>query len=145
MAAMPIFDGELMELRPIPATHIDIAWAHGASALEESTRESGDEITASQLKMMLARGERTLLQMFDDKPAGWVVVKVEQLPNFRALLVTDLVAHNSDFQDYMPALKQMAYALGCSRVRCAAKQAQARLYRMKCDFKPVYEILEVMI
>ena len=133
-----------MELFVVPPTHIDIAWADGASALKEATDVAGGEITDSQLKMLLATGDRTLLKMVDnEQTTGWAVVKVEQLPNMRTLMVMSLVAHNGDFHNYLPLIQDMARNAGCSKVRCAAKPAQARLYRMKCGFKPVYEILEV--
>ncbi len=132
-----------MELRPVPATHIDMAWKDGASCLAEACDVSGGEITGDQLKMILSRGERTLIQMWDGEIVGWGVVRIDQLPNMRVLFITDLVAHNGHFEQFFTAIKEMATALGCSRVRCAAKPAQARLYRMKCQFQPVYEILEV--
>lgn len=133
-----------MELQQVPASHIDRAWADGASCLAEACNASGGEITGDQLKMILARGERTLIRMWDgEKVAGWGVVRVDQLPNLRALHVTDLVAHHGQFEQYFGAIKHLARDLGCSRVRCAAGPAQARLYRSKCGFKPVYEILEV--
>jgi hypothetical protein len=80
-----------------------------------------------------------------DQPVGWAVARVDQLPNFRVLHVTDLVAPNANFPAFMDAVKEMATNLGCSRVRCCAGPAQARLYRMKLGFKPVYETLEVVI
>lgn len=133
-----------MKLIPVPANFIDLAYARGASCLHEACDTSGGEITGSQLKMMLARGERSLLEMtIDSKTVGWGVVRVDQLPNVRVLFITDLVAHNGGFDDFFEAIKQLARDLGCSKVRCAAKAAQARLYRMKCGFAPVYEILEV--
>lgn len=132
-----------MELQPVPSTHIDIAWRDGASCLSEACDISGGEITGSQLKMMLSRGERTLLRMFDGEVVGWGVVRVDQLPNVRALFITDLVAHNGGFDKFFEAIKQLARDLGCSKVRCAAGAVQARLYRIKCGFKPVYSILEV--
>lgn len=133
-----------MQLIPVPATHIDIAYANGAACLHEACDTSGGEITGDQLKMLLSRGERSLLEMkIEDKTVGWGVVRVDQLPNIRVLFITDLVAHNGGFEQFFEAIKQLARDLGCSRVRCAAKEAQARLYRMKSGFKPVYEILEV--
>ena len=132
-----------MQLIPVPQTHIDLAWSQGASCLAEACDTSGGEITGDQLKMILSRGERTLLRMDDEKTVGWGVVRVDQLPNMRVLMVTDLVAHNGGFERFFEALKQLARDLGCSRVRCAAKDAQARLYRMKAGFKPVYTIMEV--
>lgn len=134
----------MMQLVPIPATHIDKAWKDGASCLSEACDTSGGEITGEQLKMILSRGERTLLRMeVEGKTIGWSVVRIDQLPNMRVLFITDLVAHNGGFDRFLKNIKDMAAQLGCSRVRCAAKPAQERLYRMKCGFKPVYQILEV--
>ena len=133
-----------LELRPVPASHIDAAWRDGASELARACDTSGGEITGDQLKMVLSRGERTLLQMLDGgETAGWAVVRVDQLPNCRVLFITDLVAPGGGFERYVESIRSMASALGCSRVRCAARPAQERLYRMKCGFQPVYNILEI--
>lgn len=136
-----------MNLIPIPATHIDFAWADGASCLAEACETSGGEITGDQLKMILSRGERTLLQMRDDedKVVGWGVVRVDQLPNMRVLFITDLVAHNGGFERFFEAIKGFARNFGCSKIRCAAKPAQYRLYRLRCNFQPVYTIMEVAV
>lgn len=131
-------------LVPIDSRFIDTAWDRGASCLAEACKTSGGEIEGPQLKMLLSRGERSLLEMtMDAKTVGWGVVRVDQLPNVRVLFITDLVAHNGEFDQFFEAIKQLARDLGCSKVRCAAKEVQARLYRIKCGFKPVYEILEV--
>lgn len=132
-----------MKLVPIPSTHTDFAWKDGAHCLGAACES---DCTADQLKMLLARGERTLLRMdAADGIAGWGAIRVDQLPNLRVLHITNLVAPHGHFESFFTAIKEMAAALGCSRVRCAAKPAQARLYRMKCSFKPVYEILEVEV
>lgn len=146
MGAAALSDWKLMKLIPVPASHIDAAYRRGADCLHEACDTSGGEITGDQLKMMLSRGERTLLEMIiAEKTVGWGVVRVDQLPNIRVLFITDLVAHNANFEDYFEAIKQLARDLGCSKVRCAAKDAQARLYRMKSGFKPVYSVLEVSL
>lgn len=151
----------MQKLIPIPASHVDKAWAEGASALAKACDTSGGEITGDQLKMLLARGERTLLRMdaavmckskqlpdgtianFEMQPVGWGVVRIDQLPNMRVLFVTDLVAPGGHFERFFAGLRDLAAVHGCSRIRCAAKPAQARLYRQKTGFRPVYEILEV--
>lgn len=132
----------MIELVVVPATHIDYAWCDGANKLAEAT-EKVEEITGDQLKMILSRGERTLVQgKRDGEIIGWMVFRIDQLPNIRVLHVTDLVAHNAHFEEFFSELNQIAYTLGCSRIRCSALPAQSRLYRMKCGFKPVYETLE---
>ncbi|MBS1169514.1 MAG: hypothetical protein H6R01_432 [Burkholderiaceae bacterium] len=135
-----------MRLEPIPATHVDFAWKDGANCLAKACDTSGGEITGDQLKLLISRGERTLLRMVDDEQtAGWGVVSVEQKPNMRILWVCEVVAPNIGFERYVGEVKKMAFALGCSVVRCAAKPVQERLYRMKCGFEPVYQIMEVKV
>ncbi len=128
----------------VPASHIDVAWKEGAHNLGLACATSGGEITGDQLKMMLSRGERTLVRLDrDDAIAGWGVVGVEQLPNCRVLYVYELYAPHGHFEEFCDELGVMAKALGCLRLRCAAAPAQARLYRQRCGFEPVYQVLEV--
>jgi hypothetical protein len=64
----------MIELQPVPATMIDRAWHDGASCLSEACDKSGGEIEGPQLKMILSRGERTLLRMWDGDVLGWVCI-----------------------------------------------------------------------
>jgi hypothetical protein len=128
----------------VPATHIDVAWKEGAHRLGDACATSGGEITGDQLKMMLSRGERTLLRLDrDEQIVGWAVVGVEQLPNFRVLYVYEMYAPHGHFEAFFGEVEIMAKSLGCLRLRCAAKPAQERLYRQRCGFAPVYQVLEV--
>lgn len=138
-------DGELMnKLIVVPTSHIDVAWKEGAHNLALACATSGGEITGDQLKMMLSRGERTLVRLdHDDEIVGWGVVGVEQLPNFRVLYVYEMYAPNGHFESFFGELKSMAMSFGCLKLRCAAKEAQERLYRQRCGFAPVYRVLEV--
>ena len=145
LGAKTLPDGELMNrLIMVPTTHIDLAWKEGAYSLGLACDTSGGEITGDQLKMMLSRGERTLVRLDrDDAIVGWAVLGVEQLPNFRVLYVYELYAPRGSFASFFDELKVMAAGFGCSRIRCAAKPAQERLYRQRCGFAPVYQVLEV--
>lgn len=135
-----------MKLIPIETAQIDFAWRDGAHVLAKACATSGGEITGDQLKLILSRGERTLLRLDDEThTAGWAVVRVDQLPNVRVMMVTDLVAPGGYFQRCLEPLREMSRAVGCSVIRCAAKPGQERLYRMKCGFEPVYQILEVTV
>lgn len=134
-----------MKLEIVEPKFVDFAWRDGADCLGEVCKLV-DEITADQLKMILSRGERTLVRLDDEgKTAGWGAFRVDQLPNLRVLHITDLVAHNGGFERFFEEIKQIAKVLGCSRVRCSTMPAQARLYRQKCGFTPVYETVEVKL
>lgn len=135
-----------MQLSVVAPQFTDKAWRDGASCLAEACDTSGGEITGDQLKMILSRGERTLVALMDeDKPVGWGVWRVDQLPNIRVLHCTDLVAHNAHFEAFFFELKKAAEYLGCSEIRCCAKPAQARLYKMKLGMEPIYETLRVTV
>lgn len=132
-----------LRLIPIPSRHVDFAWSDGASKLEEACSE---ECTIDQLKMVISRDERTLVRMDDDTgTVGWAVFKVEQFPNLRAFHVTNLVARRAHFERFFGCVKAMAKDLGCSRIRCSAQPALARLYEAKLGFEPIYTTLEARV
>lgn len=136
----------MIKLIVVPTSHIDVAWAEGASQLALACATSGGEITGDQLKMMLGRGERTLVRLDrDDEIVGWGVVGVESLPNFRVFYVYEMYAPHGHFEEFFDEIGLMARSLGCLRLRCAAAPAQARLYRQRCGFQPVYQVLEVAL
>lgn len=135
-----------MQLIIIPPTHVDFAWRDGASKLAEACDTSGGEITGDQLKTLLSRGERTLIQMRDEeKIVGWGVTRVDQLPNVRALHVCEMYAPLASFERFFEELKKLALHNGCSEIRCSAKEVQARLYKIKCGFEPLYTTMRACV
>lgn len=134
-----------MNLEIIPPHMIDFAWDAGAKMLSSACEESGGEITGDQLKMILSRGERHLVRMVSDSGgvSGWGVFRIDALPNARVMHITDLAAPHGAFESFFDSIKKMAKDAGCSKIRCAAKPAQARLYSAKCGFVPLYQIMEV--
>lgn len=130
-----------LRLNLIQPQFIDFAWTDGASCLAEAL-VGINEITADQLKMLLSRGERTLVRLEENgKTAGWGCYRVDQLPNVRALHITDLVSHNNEFQRFFEEMKVIARALGCSEIRCSCKPAQARLFKRTNQFEEIYTTL----
>ncbi len=133
-----------MKLVIIEPNFVDRAWKEGANCLAKAC-DLVDEITGDQLKLLISRGERVLVRMDGDgvEGIGWATFRIDQLPNIRVMFITDIVAPNAHFERFFVEAKAIAMRVGASRIRCAAHDAQARLYRMKLGFKPVYSILEV--
>lgn len=150
MAAHARVDGQLSEimmaLLVVPPQFIDRAWKEGASCLAEAC-EQVDEITGSQLKLILARGERHLVQMTEDeKIVGWVCFRVDQLPNVRVFHITDMVAHNGHFEQFFDELKQIALSMGCSEIRyCPSSESRARLFKAKAGAELLYSTYRIKI
>lgn len=135
-----------MEFQQVPPSHIDVAWRDGAHMLSKACAVSGGEVTADQLKLMLSRGERMLFAAVrDGRTVGWCVMRIDQLPNVRVLHICELYAPNAVTAEFFERVKVMAAQQGCSEVRCSAKPAQARLYRARLGFEPVYETLRVRV
>lgn len=134
----------------VPPTHIDFAWQDGANCLHE-TCGLVDEITESQLKLMLSRGERTLGQLTEDgKIIGWICFGVNVLPNKRVLHVYGIVAHNARSERFFKNLNEIAVLMGCSAIRYSAHPAQARMHRIKAkslkmDAIELYSTYEVPV
>ncbi len=134
---------KLMHVQP---QMVDRAWKDGAHLLSTACDTSGGEVTGDQLKMLLSRGERTLFAIAEnDEFVGWLVVRIDQLPNVRALHVCELYAPGATFEECREQLWDYARSNGCSEIRCSAKPAQARLYRQRWGFEPIYETLRVKL
>lgn len=133
----------MIRLLMVAPHHVDRAWKDGASSLVEACEE---ECTIDQLKMLCSRGERNLVRMDrDDKTVGWVVYRIDSLPNLRALHVTNLVARKAKFEEFYPQLVRLAKDTGCSQIRCSAKDAPASIYMKKLGFVPVYTTLKAEV
>lgn len=131
----------MVELVPIDRKHIHAAWAMGAHRLSEACDTSDGEITGDQLKMILARGERQLLAMVrDGAPVGWGVIRIDDLPNTRVCMVTDMWAPGAGFAEFLHKLWDLASADGCCEIQCQAREAQARLYK-RAGFEPVRTLM----
>ena len=136
----------MIDLVQVPATHIDGAWADGAYRLAEACDVSGGEITGDQLKFILSRGERILLRMLDDgQTVGWGCVRIDQMPNVRALHICGMWAPGFVFDQFWPLICEKAREAGCSEVRHSSDEVRSRLYRMKCGFEPLYTTCRVKL
>jgi hypothetical protein len=135
-----------MDLFIVPPKFIDTAWKDGAHMLGEACKKAEAEITADQLKMMLARGERTLVAgKVDGRPVAWVVMDFQQLPNTRTLYIYSLYAPGNAGDALMDKLKAMAAAEGCSSVRGACDQVGERLWRSRFGAERLYAVCEVRL
>lgn len=132
------------KLQIIPPAFVARAWKDGAHQLSKACDTSGGEITGDQLKLILARGERTLLRIdLGGSAVGWAVTRIDQLPNTRALHISDLYAPGGHWAACFDLLADMARANGCTEMRCSAKPAQARLYQRHLPWVPLYQTLKV--
>ena len=132
------------KLQIIPPAFVARAWKDGAHQLAKACDTSGGEITGDQLKLILARGERSLVRIdLDGQAVGWAVTRIDQLPNTRALHVCELYAPGGHWAAGFDLMANMARANGCVEMRCSAKPAQVRLYQRHHAWVPLYQTMKV--
>jgi len=135
-----------MELFQCHPAQIDQAWRDGANMLAEACKLASREVTVDQLKMMLARGERTLVGVKDsERIRGWAAIQVQQLPNIRVLYIYSIYAPGATGPGVFEQLKQYAKSNGCTVIRGACNEAVARLWARRFNAKPVYQICEIEV
>ena len=131
-----------MILQVVSPQFVDQAWRDGAFKLADACDRAGGEVTADQLKMMLARGEKQLVALRDDdRFKGWAVIQFDQYPNMRALFIYSLYAPGVTKQ-FAELLMEVARQQGCSAIRAACDEANQRLWEMKLGAKKVYSVME---
>lgn len=132
-----------LELFQVPASHIDAAWRDGAHVLSQACKRAEREVTADQLKMLLARGERTLLGLGNGaNTIAWAAVQVVQLPNLRVLHVYAIHASGATSAEAFALLKRYAVQHGCTVVRGCCDEPIARLWERKFRAQRVYVTME---
>ena len=132
------------QLHIVPPAFVDRAWKDGAHQLAKACATSGGEITGEQLKLLLSRGERSLLRIdLDGQAVGWAVTRIDQLPNVRALHICELYAPGGHWAACYGLISDMAKANGCTELRCSAGPAQMRLYQRHVPLEPLYTTLKV--
>jgi hypothetical protein len=133
-----------MQILRVAPSHIDRAWRDGAHNLSEACKWALREITPDQLKLLLARGERTLYALEDgDKMVAWAAVQVQQLPNIRVLYVYAIYAPGSTGPEAFRLLADLARAEGCSSIRGACVEQVTRLWERKLGAKRLYTVCEI--
>lgn len=149
---MPFSDGELMKndvqqqvgLFVIPPAFVDRAWKDGAHNLAKACDRAKEEITGDQLKLMLSRGERTLVALDrGGEKLGWAVVTAEQLPNTRVFYVWSLYAPHHSLDMYQQ-INRMALEAGCSFIRGAVDEFNERLWR-RINAQKVYSVYQIEV
>ena len=132
-----------MELFQCSPAEIDRAWKDGAHSLSEACKWASREITTDQLKMLLSRGERTLIGARDETGVkGWAAVQVQQLPNIRVLYIFALAGSGVINREGVALLKQYAEANGCSSIRGAVRASMTRLMR-RFEAQELYTTIEM--
>lgn len=144
LGAVQVLDGGMMYLLQVPVEQVGRAWNDGAYNLAKATNRAKREITGDQLKLLLLRGERTLVGIAErgETPKAWAAVQLQVLPNVRVLYVYCIFAPGNTGPEAFELLREYARANGCEVIHGACDEAVGRLWERKLGGKPIYSIYE---
>lgn len=125
--------------------NVQQAWNQVEPLLSSAMVHSAGEYTLDQLKVMLVEGSQTLLVLVDDtnKIQAACTISWVNHPNDKIAYITS-IGGKLDSNSFNQ-LKDWAKANGGTKVRGAAFESVARLWKIKFKFKKTYTIVECEI
>ena len=119
-------------------------WDKVEAYLKASISVSTHDCTIEQLKMLLVRGEQTLLISVNEnsKLNGAMTVEFINYPNNRVMHITALGGHGIVNDETFSQVESWAKMQGATKASAWAQEAQARLYKIKSNFNTVRYVVE---
>lgn len=114
--------------------------------LTRALEHSGGEYSIDQLQFMLVRGEQCLLVVERDGAiVGAAAVTFENYPAARVAFITAVGGKMISNQEVYGQLVEWCQSNGCTKIRGAARESIARLWKQKFGFEQRYIIVEQSI
>lgn len=119
-------------------------WEDIKEYLNASINVSGGDFTLDQLKLLLVRGEQTLLVSVNknNKINGAMTVEFINSPNARTMFITALGGNGIVNDETFSQVETWAKMQGATKASAWAQEAQARLYKLKANFNTVRLVVE---
>ena len=119
-------------------------WEGVKEYLNASIIVSTHDCTIEQLKLLLSRGEQTLLVSVNEKSVlnGAMTVEFINRPNNRIMFITALGGHGIVNYKTFSQVESWAKMQGATKASAWAQEAQARLYKIKSNFNTVRYVVE---
>jgi hypothetical protein len=119
-------------------------WEDIKEYLNASINVSGGDFTLDQLKLLLVRGEQSLLISVNknNKINGAMTVEFINSPNARTMFITALGGTGIVNDETFSQVETWAKMQGATKASAWAQEAQARLYKLKANFNTIRYVVE---
>ena len=119
-------------------------WEDIKEYLNASINVSGGDFTLDQLKLLLVRGEQSLLVSVNEsnKINGAMTVEFINNANARTMFITALGGSGIVNDETFSQVETWAKMQGATKANAWAQEAQARLYKLKANFNTVRMVVE---
>ena len=119
-------------------------WEDIKEYLNASINVSGGDFTLDQLKLLLIRGEQSLLISVNknNKINGAMTVEFINSPNARTMFITALGGSGIVNDETFSQVETWAKMQGATKASAWAQETQARLYKIKANFNTIRYVVE---
>ena len=119
-------------------------WEDIKEYLNASINVSGGDFTLDQLKLLLVRGEQSLLVSVnkENKINGAMTVEFINNANARTMFITALGGSGIVNDETFSQVETWAKMQGATKASAWAQEAQARLYKLKANFNTIRYVVE---
>jgi hypothetical protein len=119
-------------------------WEDIKEYLNASINVSGGDFTLDQLKLLLVRGEQSLLISVNKNNTinGAMTVEFINSPNARTMFITALGGSGIVNDETFSQVETWAKMQGATKASAWAQETQARLYKIKANFNTIRYVVE---
>jgi hypothetical protein len=133
----------MKQMQIVPPNYIHQVWDKIEPFFDRAMLAGTDDYNVDQLKMLLVDGKQTLFVFVEDENIiGALAVELINFPNHR-IAHTSAVGGKEIFdENTIKQYEDWCRAQNATKIRAFAKDAQARLYKMKMGFDIVTHVVE---
>jgi hypothetical protein len=136
----------MKQMQIVHPNHIHQIWDKIEVFFDRAMLTGPDDYNVDQLKMLLTEGRQTLFVFVEDgNIIGALSAEVINYPNNRVVHTSAVGGKDIFDENTINQYEDWARSQGATKIRAYAKDAQARLYRMKMGFNIVTHVVEKKI
>jgi len=133
----------MKQLQIVSPNYIHQIWDQIETFFDRAMLAGTDDYNVDQLKMLLTEGRQTLFVIVEDeKIIGALAVEMINYPNSRVAYTSAIGGKALFDENTIKQYEDWAKSQGATKIRAWAKDAQARLYKMKMGFDISTHIVE---
>jgi hypothetical protein len=133
----------MIQLQTVHPNYIHQIWDKIESFFDKAMLAGTDDYNVDQLKMLLVEGRQTLFVFVEDeKIIGALAVELINYANHRVAYTSAIGGKGLFDENTIKQYEDWARSQGVTKIRAFAKDAQARLYKMKMGFDISTHVVE---
>ena len=136
----------MIEVQTVPDNYLYSIWPLVEPMLDKALLVSQNDYDIRHLKLYVTNKAQTLLVAVEDnKIVGAATISLLNYPNYRVATIVAMGGRAIVKPEVFEQVVQWAKAQGATKIRAAAREAQARLYRQKAGLDTTMYVIEKLI